>query len=382
MLEYNLMSILWSLIISLAIIGGQLIKTNGLSLLDTVIFILCIIGLVKIKFKFQKPSLIIVMAGIFILISILSLVLTPLHLNFSEYLVSFFYPLRLSSYILFVWLVNLGAFKNFNKYLDNTLIYTGLSLAIIGLLQFIFIPDLRFMSKWGWDPHYFRTVSTFLDPNFAGAFFTLTLILLTKKKAKKTTIALFVILYIALLTTFSRSSYLMFFVGGLTLSSLKKSIKFMTIVFLLFFLLFLSFQTYNKFISQPQHIDRKQSASLRLNAWQQGLILFQKYPLLGVGFNSYRYALREFRLGDEEFLSSHGASSNDSSLLFVAVTTGVIGLIFYIYFLLFIIKSAWKGNIILIPAIVGLLAHSFFTNSLFYPPILLWLLLISVVSKK
>lgn len=376
---------LTGLIITAGIISGQLIKipllgSGGLSILDLVIICFCIFGLVKKKFHLVKPPISILSALVFISISTISLVFSPINLMFSEYLISFSYIIRFSIYILFAWVIYSNSIGNFQEEIHNILISSGFGLATLGLLQFIFLPNLGFLSKQGWDPHYFRTVSTFLDPNFAGSFFALTLLLLISKKATKTTTVFFVVTFLALLTTFSRSSYLMFLAGGLSLSFFKKSKGSMLIVIILFLVLLLGFKIYTQLISKPKNIDRGQSASFRFNSWQQGLIIFQKYPVLGAGFNAYKYAVKELKLGDQQFLQSHGATSNDSSLLFVASTTGVVGLISYLFFLISII---WKTkNYILIAAILGLLVHSIFSNSLFYLPILLWLLLISVTPKK
>ena len=132
-------------------------------------------------------------------------------------------------------------------------------------------------------------------------------------------------------------------------------------------------------MATPRGIDRIKSAEFRLNTWQQGWTLFQNHPLLGVGFNAYRYAIREYNLGDAEFLKSHGSNSNDSSLLFVASTTGAVGFIIYLFFMGTLLK---EGHIVLKASIVGLLVQSTFSNSLFFPPILLWLILNASSPKK
>ena len=371
---------LWSLIITLAIISGQLPKLSigynaNLSLLDTTIGFLCIFGFIRLRFQLKKTPKFIIFALLFTVVAIISLILTPLHLQFAEYLVSSLYILRFSLYILFAWLVCSEAFRDFKNKINETLIYSGLGLVGLGLMQFIFLPDLDFISKMGWDPHYFRTVSTFLDPNFAGAFFVLTLLLLSKK-----TKIFYIITYLALLTTFSRSSYLMFLVSGLTFSILEKSKKEAAYTILLFVILLLSFQAYTQFVSEPRNIDREQSASSRLNTWQQGWQLFSYHPILGIGFNAYRFAIREYNLGDEKFIKSHGSTSNDSSLLFVLATTGIIGLVSYLCFLFTIL--VYSNNRNTAPVLLGLLVHSIFSNSLFFPPILLWLILISIAPKK
>lgn len=380
---------LLSLILTLGLISGQLIRitisTGGITLLDLIIIAFCIIGFIKLKGSLGKPPKFIIAALVFALVGTVSLIFTPLHLNSNEILTSFSYTLRFLIYIIFVWLIYLNTFPGFKDKITNSFITSGIILAILGVLQIIFIPNLMFLAAWGWDPHYFRTVSTFLDPNFIGAFFVLTLLLLAstkqKIKSKKFISSVFVV-YIALLTTFSRSSYLMFLFSGLTFSIFKKSKKLIISTIILFLVLLLGFQIYSQAVARPRGIDRGQSASFRIDTWQQGISLFKKSPIIGIGFNSYRYGIKEFNLGDDQFLQSHGASTNDSSLLYILSTTGVVGLISYLSFIYFLVRSRTKKNIILIAALVGLSIHSIFANSFFYPFILLWVLLKGVDKEN
>lgn len=378
-------------ILALAITSGQLIKIpiisqGTITVLDIVVLIFCLAGLIKIRFKLQKPPSQIMAVILFISAATASLAFSPLSLNLNEYLVSFFYILRFSLYVLFAWIITL-AFPNIQNNLKKVLLISGISFAVLGLIQFILLPDLYFLHTLGWDPHYFRTVSTFLDPNFTGAFLVLTLLLLIYLKnqslvSSKLFYLFFILSFIALLTTFSRSSYLMFLFSGLAYSLMKKSKIFFLITLVLFLTLLFSFKSYTRQVAGPKNIDREASASFRLNTWQQGFYLFKNSPILGIGFNSYRYGLKEYKLGDNQFLQSHGSTSNDSSLLFVAATTGIIGLIAYFYFLLSLSFISFPNRLLILPAVTGLLIHSIFANSLFYPPILAWLLLISVSSRK
>jgi len=374
-------------ILTLSIVAGQLIKiplgtTGGLTLLDIVISIFSILGLTQIKFNLIKPATFVKAALIFIAICIMSLVFTPLHLNLSEYLIAFFYTVRFSLYILFGWLLQSGSLFQLRENIYKILIFSGVILAALGLLQFVFLPDLSFLTLAGWDPHYYRTVSTFLDPNFAGAYFVLTLLLLLPYSPRWLRLLGVTLVYVALLTTFSRSGYLMFLISCLSYSLLKKSKSLFFKTIIAFVILLVGFQIYTQLISKPRHIDREKSASFRLNTWQQGWAMFQKSPFLGVGYNAYRYGLKEYHLGDEQFIQSHGGSSNDSSLLFVLSTTGIIGFFSYLFFLFSIIKSGWKSNFIIVSGLIGLIIHSFFANSLFYPPILAWVILATVAIPK
>lgn len=379
---------LYSYLLLTSILTGQLVKfplagNLGPNLLDFSVSVFCIIGLLKLKFRLKNPPLFIKLGFLFIFSAIISLALTPLKLTSTEYLVSSLYIVRLSLFLLLGWVIFSNAFLEFRKNIFTTLLLSGVGMAVLGILQFIFLPNLQPLQEFGWDPHYFRTVSTFLDPNFTGAYFALTLILFMQSFSnKKLNISILIIVYIALLTTFSRSSYLMFLVSGLTLSFLKKSRKTALSTLILFIILLTGFQIYTQLIARPRNIDRQQSASYRLNTWQQGLTLFQLHPIIGVGFNSYKYAVRQYNLGDPQFLQSHGSSSNDSSILFVTATTGIVGLFIYSLFLISLIKHSLKNNLVLAAAVLGLLVHSTFSNSLFFPPILLWMMLNSVGKER
>lgn len=383
---------IYSWILTLAIISGQLIKIpinteSAVSLLDLAVTIFCIKGLLKLKFKLKQPPAYIKGAFIFIFLATVSLTFTPLSLEPLDYLSAFLYTVRFGSYVFLAWLIWSNAFSSLLNNIPKILIISGVGLALLGFFQLIFFPDLRFLTEKGWDPHYFRTVSTFLDPNFTGAFLVLTMLPTISYLRGRNVLTrrvfyiIFALLYIALLTTFSRSSYLMLLVSGITLSYFKKSKVLFLSTLLLFAGLMLGFQIYSQTIAESRNIDREQSATSRLDTWQQGLILFQKSPILGVGFNAYRQGIKEYKLGDETFLASHGSSGNDSSLLFVAATVGIIGLISYLYFLWTFAKPSNK-NFILSSATAGLIIHSVFANSLFYPPTLSWLLLTALVPKK
>ncbi|OGE26156.1 hypothetical protein A3C26_01365 [Candidatus Daviesbacteria bacterium RIFCSPHIGHO2_02_FULL_39_12] len=377
-----------TLILTLAILSGQLIKIpllpqGGLTVLDFTVISLVFFGLIKLKLRLKSPPFFIKTALFFITVCLISLAITPLSLNLSQYLISVSYTLRLLFYIILGWLIYLEAFPKLKDQIPQIVCYSSLSLSIIGILQFIFVPDLRFLQKDLWDPHYFRAVSTLLDPNFLGAFLVLSLLTTFNTKIspalKKYSL---LIIFIALLTTFSRGSYLSFLLTFSTFSLCKKSVKQIFVTLLLFVILLTGFNIYQKAVAEPRGVDKAKSAENRLGTWQQGLTLFQHHPILGTGFNAYKFALKQNNLANDQFLQSRGATSNDSSLLHVASTTGVIGLITYIFFLFSLFLTGWKNKtnpygLVLISGLVGLLAQSFFINNLFYPFIFLWIILIA-----
>lgn len=368
------------LILTLSILIGQLIKiplgVGGISILDLAVLLLTIWGLINLKFRLTKPPSFLKTGLVFTFIALTSSILSPLQLDINERIISFMYLVRFLSYLLLGWIITSNGFKDLLS--QKFFIISGVLLSIIGIFQILIYPDLGFLQQSGWDPHFYRAVSTFLDPNFLGAFLVISLLLIFQNRAMALKWYIFscILIFLALLLTFSRSSYLMFFISTLTLGILQKSKKIILTSIVLSAMLLGGFHIYTLTVSEPRNIDRTKSATFRINTWQQGLTIFQQSPILGVGYNNYRYALKEYNLAGDDFLSSHGSTSNDSSLLFVLATTGVVGLLSFLTFLYFIAKN----NEITSALILGVFTHSIFNNSLFYPPILLSILLFATLK--
>ncbi len=390
------MNKLLPIIFFISIAAGQLTKffsgtTPSATLLDLIILFFCVVGLYQLKGKLAKPNPIIFSALLFCSIALLSLLFTPLNLSLNEYFISGSYIIRIFIYSLFVWIIFSGGLKIIKENLINIFFYSTLTLAILGLLQLIFIPNLMFLNKYSWDPHYFRTVSTFLDPNFLGAFLVIGLLLLITKQVSVSPLQqkiLFIIIYLAFVTTFSRGAALTLITSLLTLSLLLKSLKLFSLTIILTAGFAIAFFAYTTFVSSPRNIDRTQSASYRIDSWQQGITMFQAYPIHGVGFNSYKYALDQLALVHEGYTNSRGATTNDSSLVYVLATTGSIGMIFYFNFFWQLLSTSLisfkQGSVlaaVFFSSIVGLTFQSFFSNTLFYPFLLMWILLAAVSLK-
>lgn len=382
-------------ILLFSIVLGQLIKFpfgafSSSTVLDLTILVLCLMGLKNVSLKkslntkYKTLSIFAKSTLVFLVIAFFSLILTPLNLNFFQYLFSSFYILRFAFFIIFALLISLNLIPRFNQSL--LIIMSGLILSILGILQLIFIPNLDFLALDGFDPHYFRTVSTFLDPNFLGTYLVLTLITLvqfTHTIEIRFKYTFFLIIFIALVTTFSRSAGIILITSFLTMSFLKRSLKLFLLTLVLSVIFGVAFINYNKFVALPRNINRTESGEFRLNSWQQGIDEFSRSPIIGVGFNAYRFALEKYHLNSANQLQSRGSSSNDSSLIFILATTGILGFLGYLFFLFTIYKTAllnYKINrpisILLISGMTGLIINSFFINSLFYPFILIWIILI------
>lgn len=227
--------------------------------------------------------------------------------------------------------------------------------AISGLLQFIFLPDVSFLKNLDWDDHYFRAISTFLDPGFTGIILVLGLILAVNEKA----LLRMILIYLAFVLTYSRASYLAFLTSFGTFSFYKKSVRVFIIAVVV---LFITIPILPKSSGEGTKLDRENSILARLNNWKQTISVWQENPLFGVGFNTYKYV-------SNTSPESHSGGA-DSSLLLVLATTGMIGILAYLYLL----KTSWDmGDYLYKASLAGVLVHSMFNNTLFYPWVMEWL---------
>ena len=238
----------------------------------------------------------------------------------------------------------------------------------MGLGQYIIYPDVRFLQVTEWDPHYFRVVGSWLDPGFTGILLVFTLILLTLKPFihKFTQYLTWSGTYLALALTYSRSSYLAFLAAMAWIAWKVKGWRFF---FKMAVLLTITITILPRASGgEGVRLERTNSILARIESWKTAWGIFTKAPILGVGFNTYRYA-------QGASLKSHAGAGADSSLLFVAATTGILGLGVYLWYLkqLFTLSTE---NLALEATLVAVLVHSLFLNSLFYPAVMVWLSLL------
>jgi O-antigen ligase len=342
----------------------------------------------KAKEKKSKPYTSAKAIGIFTLIIIFSLLanltwLTPLQTG-----VASLYFLRWLTYA-GVYFALAGSEESLKKYAVKSLTIAGGIIVLLGFLQLIFFPNLLPLFPLGWDKHVYRMVSTFLDPNFAGAFFVLYLLLLSSQlpsqKAKKKVLfyIMFILTLIAVILTNSRSALLMLVGAAATYLFLIKKFH---LIFTLLGILLLSFIILLPF-SHIENLNllRTNSSKARIQSWQNALQIFQKNPLLGVGFNTYRYAQIKYKLISAHTpVPSHADAGTDNSFLFILATTGIIGFVFYLAIWVNIIKEQQKGVIqkVLLASCIGLIINAFFINSLFYPTIMFWMWALAGVNHS
>lgn len=324
---------------------GQLLLLSPLSspfrvhLLDVVAVLLFLSLLVSshrkiIKDPLSKPLAILILAGSLSLL-----------VNFNLVTVSTIaYFLRFIAYTSFYFAFRLESIK---KYI-RLLLLSAVIFLILGFLQYLLLPDVRFLAYLGYDDHYYRLIGSFLDPNFSGLILSIFVLL-----SPWPTLLLPLT---GLALTFSRASFLSLGIGLLYLSLAKKQFK--LLVSLLLLLIFLYFAP--KPFGEGVNLLRTFSITSRFENQKNALQIFAKHPLFGVGFNTLKQV--------NNTPTPNLTSGVDNSFLFVLVTTGILGFSTFIYFL----KSAWQisKSSLARASLLALFSHSLFNNSFFYSWIL------------
>jgi hypothetical protein len=304
---------------------------------------------------------------IFYTVGLISLLINALAFDLKALLVGFMYWSRGLMYgLLYIPLSFL--FKKSS--LKLLLISLGLATVLTGLGQYLFSPDIRSLEVAEWDPHYYRVVGTLLDPGYIGIILVMFFLILIyhQDRIKKIIFWLMAIpAYLVLAFTYSRSSFLAFLAGMTAISVKRKSVKpFIISLLLLTATIFLLPRSSG---GEGVKLERTGSIQARIINWQRTIKIFSNNFILGVGFNTYRYAQRKAGfLDNNKWLKSHSGAGADSSLLFVAATTGIVGLFFYLRFL----GRLWNypSDFPLYIPLSALIVHSTFLNSLFFPHVL------------
>lgn len=254
-------------------------------------------------------------------------------------------------------------------------------IAVLGWIQYLWFPDLRDLKFIGWDDHLYRLASTFLDPAFTaillvlGALVTLTYVISSGNK-KLITLVLF--FFLTILFTYSRAAYISLIGGVFTTFLLLKKRKIILWLALIFLLVIPILPRPG---SEGVKLERLHSVFAKLTNYRETVEIIKRYPVFGVGFNNICSA--RTRMFADSF-QSHSCYGADSSLLFVAATTGILG--FFVFLNLgFQVLTSIRRNIYGISFIAtssALIINSLFVNSLFYPWVMGYMVILLALSLK
>lgn len=351
----------------------------------------------------------------FIVVSFISLLFNifDLKLSLVEFIISFSYLLRWVFYAM-IFFITIDIFNDTKKILQliKFLLYINLILVLCGFLQLIFYPDFTYMAiKYGWDPHKDRLLSTFFDPNYLAGFFALNcgLILaflidgnndfndkkiLYKYISKFFLFFTFLITFVALVLTLSRSGLLAFFIVSFIIFWFRSKILIFIGLIIIILIIFNSEKVQDRIIGA---FSMDTTSIYRVQSWLNAIDIGMQKPFFGYGYNTIRYLDEDINVLSTS--SKNASSGSDSSLLNIFIMTGFLGVFLYISLHLVILRRAYLSllysksyiesslGLFIVSMIISLFVYSWFLNSLLYPYILIffWVvigLFYSIVYKK
>ena len=302
---------------------------------------------IKVAWKKYKPIF------FFLFILLLSLLFDWQKYSFFNNIVGFLYFFRLVLYFFYFFYL-----KYHPQPIKKAVFIISIITIVSTFIQYFLYPDLRNLFYLGWDPHLYRTFGVFFDTSIAAAIFGIFFLTVNQPIIK--------IIYLVLTAlSFSRSIYL-----GLLLTLIYLFIRQQRLKKLVLFLLF--FITLIFFIPKPAgegvNLKRFYSITSRAQDYRQGINLWKNKPIVGFGYNRIRY----IKNSD----SVHSGATFSSSFLTILVSSGVLGLLSFIWTLWCLGKSNKTAPILLI----FLSIVSLFDNVLLHP-FILFLLFINLSDK-
>lgn len=309
------------------------------------------------------------------------------------FLSSFAYLARLVLY-LFLVIPLLSIKRGDLVKIRKWMMYSGFIFVTLGYIQYVYYPNLRNLYYLGWDEHLYRLFSTFLDPNFAGIFIGLVILLFIsfflesarKANFKKQIAFLFGYLFLfpALFLTYSRSSLLVFVCSCVILLVLLKKKKYILVFVALVVLGILALP--KNFAGEGVNLLRTASAVARFQYSERAIQIFLRNPILGVGYDTLRFTSAKYGyVKGADILNSHSAAGVPDSYLEILATTGIVGFLAAGYILLRVMKIVWKISLgrkeeylalVVFTSFAAVLIGSFFDNLLFYAPIMIWMIVL------
>lgn len=383
----------WPILLVLASFTlGQLTRVEILPgvqiyLHDVALFIISFKVMSQIADRKKLPNLVLTKPIIFFsIIAAISLLFGATKVSIRQAFIGSLYLFRWIAYSSLYFSV--ATTKNIKKKLiilnrkfewTEALLIAGLAFSSFGLLQYIFLPDTRDLKWLGWDDHYFRLIGTLLDPGFTGIMLALiALLAISLKQSSQIKLFSIALAVISLLFTYSRASYLAFLAGLSVFVILKKRVK-KGLVAATIFLAVLAFLP--KSSGEGTNLLRLYSLFKRIDTWRYAIQIFKDHPLIGVGFNLMRPVQYSYGFVDASWQRSHSASGVENSYLFVLASTGITGFAAFAWLIYSMIKANIKIfekrirrlNPLILSSITAVSLHAIFTNTWFYPWVMLWM---------
>lgn len=272
----------------------------------------------------------------------------------SHLLLPFFYTLRLFCYLILYLLLKSIRIKLPNKYMYLTACIT----LVIGSIQYLFLPDMRWAQYLGWDDHLSRLTLPHFDPTFTGVMLSLFLLSVKTSALEKFP------LFLGILLTYARSVWLSLFI---TLVIFLKSKK---LILLLLLTLLAAILVLPRRFGEGTNLLRTYSITSRFDSDFSYIKKYNWNLFIGRGMNT-------LILDQASGKYDNHATSPNNSYIYLLLTTGLIGLFGWGQFMFSLYYSSLHK-----PMLIFCFFSSLFNNVMFYPFALLWILLISSASDK
>lgn len=320
----------------------------------------------------------------------------------SQVFTALLYFARLATYFVFAVLL----FNSVHRHILSRasiflgfLLY-GLFILYFGLVQYVLLPDTRWLFFLGWDDHYYRLVSTLFDPGFTGLILVMAFCLLQALRRQNLVqshyagllqalpstkfqwlkLVFSCLFIVGILLTYSRASYLAFLaaiVMSVCYYAWRKAQRrqFGTLIFyVLFFLICL------RFLPHPggEGVNLARTSTVYARTTNISATLQKMKPVdwvVGRGlFVSVSKPATEFQQPDH-------AQIQDNWLIFILQGTGVTGLLLFLGMVWVILIKFYQKNVWLAVAFATILIHGMFDASVVYPFVLLFLIGIVVAIE-
>lgn len=251
--------------------------------------------------------------------------------------------------------------------------------AWLGILQYLFLPDVRFLKILGWDDHYYRLISTQFDPQFAGLILVLTLLVWEMTRVKSVWVKWLgqVVLVAAIAMTFSRSTFLSLAVAlvGVIIWGVSK-VKRPKLMILRWLSLPLVLGAVVLVLPKPGgegvNLARTSSIETRVESSYSDLVdLKGSEWFWGEGlFNTHRASLSQA----DDYERSYHAALADNILILLLQAVGVVGGALVLAVAVKWLPRWWQTQPELVLAMAVITSHALFNNSWFQPFVFLMML--------
>lgn len=222
--------------------------------------------------------------------------------------------------------------KESDKKISIVIIIFTLIISTISLSQFLLYPDLNNLRYLGWDMHYNRLFGLFFDTSITGAIFGMLIwiILFLRKKIKPIWLSycLLLICFLCGVLTFSRNFYIAFIFSLLMFTLITKNWKILITLLITFIILII---VVPKQFGPGVGLLRFFTFQSRLQEYGRAFVLWEKSPIIGVGYNRLKYVKEIAGQLDKNLVyPSHSSASYSSSFAIILVTGGIIGLTLFL----------------------------------------------------